>query len=203
MARPRSFDHDQAVAAAAELFRQRGFDATSIRDLTAHLGISTSSLYAAFGGKEGIFMAALRHAALGDRAMLERQFDTPGGVAQGLRTLYGEMIDGLLGGPDAFVSLTLRAGIELADQHPEVLAFLREHFDEVVALLATRLLAAEARGELRLALPAEDLGRFLLLSAFNLTFVAKLHRGRAELDAYVQAVLMAVLGAPGPSEVPS
>lgn len=203
MARPRAFDHDQAVAAAAELFRERGYEATSIRDLTAHLGVSTSSLYAAFGDKDGVFMAALRHAADGDRAMVLAQLDGAPTLSQGLRDLYRNAIDGYLAAPSPFLSLTLRAGLELADRRPEVLNFLRAHLDELIALLAERLRAADARGELSLSLAAEDLARYLLLSVFNLMFVVKLHRGRAELDAYVQAVLMAVLPQPGPSEVPS
>ena len=50
MARPREFDKTEVVAQAAELFRAKGFEATSMRDLIAHLGLSSSSIYGAFGG---------------------------------------------------------------------------------------------------------------------------------------------------------
>lgn len=203
MARPRAFDQAKAIAAAAELFREHGYEATSIRDLTAHLGVSTSSLYAAFGDKDGVFMAALRHAAEGDKTMILSQVDGGATFADGLRGLYRNATQQYLSAPHPFLSLTLRAGLEMADRRPEVLALLRGHLKELTALLAERLRAAEARGELRLALGADDLARYLLLSVFNLMFVVKLQRGRAELDAYVQAVLMAVLPPPGPSEVPS
>ncbi|MGW1226739.1 TetR/AcrR family transcriptional regulator [Streptomyces sp. NPDC001478] len=58
--RPRAFDRDQAVLEAARLFWRRGYSGTSTRALTAALGLSTSSLYAAFGSKAGLFEEAVR-----------------------------------------------------------------------------------------------------------------------------------------------
>ncbi|NUQ95230.1 MAG: TetR/AcrR family transcriptional regulator [Streptomyces sp.] len=58
--RPRAFDRDRAVLDAARLFWRRGYSGTSTRALTASLGLSTSSLYAAFGSKAGLFEEAVR-----------------------------------------------------------------------------------------------------------------------------------------------
>lgn len=58
--RPRAFDRDRVVLDAARLFWRRGYSGTSTRALTAALGLSTSSLYAAFGSKAGLFEEAVR-----------------------------------------------------------------------------------------------------------------------------------------------
>ncbi|HTS83612.1 MAG TPA: TetR/AcrR family transcriptional regulator [Usitatibacter sp.] len=56
--RPRAFDRDKALAAAVEVFWRKGFEGTSISDLTEAMGINPPSLYAAFGDKEQLFLEA-------------------------------------------------------------------------------------------------------------------------------------------------
>ena len=57
--RPRGFDPDQAVAAAQRLFHAHGYDAVSVADLTAAIGINPPSFYAAFGSKAGLYARIL------------------------------------------------------------------------------------------------------------------------------------------------
>lgn len=57
--RPREFCVDGALAAALRVFWTKGFDGTSVNDLTCAMGISKPSLYAAFGNKEALFHKAL------------------------------------------------------------------------------------------------------------------------------------------------
>ena len=197
MARPREFDKAKVVALAAELFRLKGYQATSMRDLIAHVGLASSSIYAAFGGKYGLFMAALQHGAAQDRAMIEAALEDPAGVMAGMAALYGGLVDSLLAEDGVAASLTLRAALESLGSEGEghendVLDALRTHFTDISTIVALRLEQAEARGELRLNQRAADLALFILLNAFNLTFVVKLTRDRDRLAAYVRAALDAV-----------
>lgn len=56
--RPRSFDRDAALAAALEQFWRAGYEETSIATLTAAMGLTPPSLYAAFGNKQRLFEEA-------------------------------------------------------------------------------------------------------------------------------------------------
>lgn len=74
--RPREFDRDEALRAAALLFWKHGFSGTSTRSLSTSLGISSSSLYAAFGSKADLFDEAVRtyarrYSAIYDAALTE------------------------------------------------------------------------------------------------------------------------------------
>jgi TetR/AcrR family transcriptional repressor of nem operon len=64
MPRAREFDLERATDAAVACFWERGYAATSVRDLCAAMGVQSGSFYAAFGSKEACFRAALdRYAA--------------------------------------------------------------------------------------------------------------------------------------------
>ena len=66
MARPRSFDTDQALDLARDVFWRKGFQSTSLDDITAATGLAKPSLYAAFGDKNAMFLKVLEryHASI-------------------------------------------------------------------------------------------------------------------------------------------
>jgi TetR/AcrR family transcriptional regulator, transcriptional repressor for nem operon len=59
MPRPRRFDEQHVVDRAMELFWTKGYEATSISDLTAELGVHPGTIYRTFGDKHALFLRAL------------------------------------------------------------------------------------------------------------------------------------------------
>jgi len=55
MPRPREFDEDTALDAATAQFWSHGYEATSVRDLAATMGLTAASLYNAFGDKRTLY----------------------------------------------------------------------------------------------------------------------------------------------------
>ena len=59
--RPRIFDMEAVLEAAMLLFWEQGYEATSLAQLRETTGLSSASLYGAFGSKEGLFEKAVEH----------------------------------------------------------------------------------------------------------------------------------------------
>jgi TetR/AcrR family transcriptional regulator, transcriptional repressor for nem operon len=120
MGRPRAFDEDETVRAAARLFADRGFDGTSVDDLVNGLGVHRGSLYKVFGSKRGLYLAALRHHLDHEILPLTAALavvDHPG-------TALSRAVAGFDGGPAA--GLLLLAAAERAPHDPEVAALVTE-----------------------------------------------------------------------------
>jgi len=57
--RQRTFDKEDALKKAMDVFWLKGYSGTSLSDLTGAMSINKPSLYAAFGNKEALFVKAL------------------------------------------------------------------------------------------------------------------------------------------------
>src|SRR6267378_8683733 len=61
--RPREFNMDAALDKSVRVFRERGYNATSIADLTRAMELASGSVYKAFKDKRAVFLAAFDHEA--------------------------------------------------------------------------------------------------------------------------------------------
>ena len=81
LGRPAAFDKEAALDVAMRLFWERGYEGTSMADLSHAMGIHPSSIYAAFGDKQALFaLAAKRYMEVPGqymvRALAEPTFET-------------------------------------------------------------------------------------------------------------------------------
>ncbi|WP_413755376.1 TetR/AcrR family transcriptional regulator [Streptomyces sp. MMBL 11-3] len=75
--RPRGFDTEEALQRAMVVFWEHGYDGVSLTDLTRAMGITKTSMYAAFGNKEDLFRRALERYAEGPGSYGTRALEEP------------------------------------------------------------------------------------------------------------------------------
>ena len=77
LGRPRAFDADKVLDRALQVFWRKGYEGTSLSDLTNAMGINRPSLYAAFGDKEALFRKVLDRYADGPASYVGKALEEP------------------------------------------------------------------------------------------------------------------------------
>jgi TetR/AcrR family transcriptional repressor of nem operon len=162
VARTREFDTEAAVERAMDLFWSRGFAATSVQDLVDATGVGRGSLYAAFGSKEGLYLAAL------DR--YREQLAVPMVTALRSGAPVRDVVRGLLEGLAAQAvadqqrrgCLMVNAATERCPGDPTVARRVRDTVAANEAALVEALTAARAAGQLGADKDPVALARFLV-----------------------------------------
>ncbi|MET0703609.1 MAG: TetR/AcrR family transcriptional regulator [Mycobacterium sp.] len=186
--RPRGFDVDEALERAMLVFWEQGYEGATLADLTDAMGITRTSMYAAFGNKEALFHKAL-----------ERYFEGP--ASYGLRALAEptarRVAEAFLAGavhtttrPDSPAGcLTVQGSLASGDAgRParDALVLCRE---QTWSHLRDRFTAAVDAGDLTPATDPGLLARYLLTVGNGIAVQAASGVGSEELQRVADAAL--------------
>ncbi|WP_087687922.1 TetR/AcrR family transcriptional regulator [Pandoraea sp. PE-S2R-1] len=190
--RPREFDIDQAVEAAARVFWEHGYHATPVDALCDATGVFRGSLYRTFGDKHGLLVAAFEQYAEGAVARLKERLaaDLPPETALREALLHYTRVN---------LSLADRHGCFITNTALELLPddrVLRPYVESALQRIATQFSLAIARGQqagqFDRALDAEDVGRFLLCMVQGIRVLGKTDMDEAALASIVDMALRAL-----------
>ncbi len=190
--RPRAFDRGAALAQATHLFWRKGFEATSIADLTEAMGIGSPSLYAAFGSKEALYVEALHHYGENYDPLVWDRFRAAGTAREAVTSYLLDSAAVLTGSvadnpPGCMVTLSSVC----SENHSDLDELLRSGRAATLDRLEARLGKAVAEGELPASLDIRALARFVQSVQSGMSILARDGASRAELEA---AARIAMLG---------
>lgn len=189
MARPRGFDETVALDAAIECFRRRGYEATSIHDLTECMGIGPTSLYNSFGDKRALFIKALeRYVDCSVRARLKRlEGSLP--PEQAVRTLIEDVVERSLTDRTRGGCLLINSALEIAPHDREVGAEIAKRLGEIEGFFRRCISAAQSSGTVSRKLNSRDCARLLLGVLLGIRVLARSKPERTLLEGVARPAL--------------
>lgn len=190
MAQARVLDVEKAIAVATDLFWEKGYEGTSLADLTTAMGVKAPSFYFAFGSKEGLFERVLEHYDAAYMRYASEALLQPTARAVVEFYLY-RMADALTDPAHPPGCLAVNSALPCANDGGFVrnrIAKLREtRRDQFM----TRFEAAKADGDLPADADSEELTRFIMTVGWGMAGDAQSGATRENLYATAARALKA------------
>ena len=197
MARPREFDEDAVLDAAMNCFWERGFEATSVRELAAEMGISSPSLYNAFGDKRALFRKVLEHYAQHSARARIARLESTLPPKEAVRAFITEIVEHSLDDQDRRGCLLVNSALEVAPHDAEIGLDIAERLGEIEAFFRRSIAAAQTNGTIPPERSADDLARLMLGVLLGIRVLARSKPDRALLEGVARPAL-ALLEWPDP-----
>jgi AcrR family transcriptional regulator len=152
---------ERLLRAAADVFARRGYDGTRVADIAAAAGVSNGALYAHFGSKAELLVAALR--THGRRQLADLFAADPDQSITELLLVIGRSLPDRR---DPCGNLVVE-GLVAARRDQDVAGPMRDYVSERSDLIADLIRVAQAAGEIDDALSPDALAHFCLLLAMG------------------------------------
>lgn len=193
--RPRAFEPEVALGKAMDTFRDGGFAATSLDELSEAMGINRPSLYGTFGDKRDLFLKAYERYRAEMATTFAHAFDPALTLRQMLEKIYATALDVYLAGengPRGCFTVMTATSEAMAD--PDIRSLVQRALGSTQRTLARRFQAAVESGELPPTANVRVLSQIAASTIETLAIRARARLPRAELEAIAKGTVDLICG---------
>ena len=159
--RPREFDEEAVLAAAMDAFWRKGYEATSLVDLTEATGLNKASLYRVFGDKHQLFKTTLKHYAEMEFREVTSVIREDASPLENIRAIVRKITTDFAHEKGCMITNSM---VELAPHDAEIGQMLQEFGEKRVQALTGVITMAQQAGEIRPELVPLELAASLMIT---------------------------------------
>ncbi|MBB6672953.1 TetR/AcrR family transcriptional regulator [Cohnella nanjingensis] len=189
MVRPREFDEEQALDEAMQLFWEKGYEATSLSDLTSRMGIQRPSIYSAYGDKKALFEAALRRYSNVHAAQVRGKLQHQSSAKEAFRAFFEDLVAEEYQASPNRGCFCINTMVELAPHDEKFEVLTREHQMYLSVLFQETIEQGIRSGELAANTNAKALAQTFVVALIGLTVMMKSRPDRRFVDHAVETIL--------------
>ncbi len=188
--RPRAFDVDDALDRALEVFWEKGYEGTTLPDLTRAMGINRPSLYAAFGNKESLFRKTIDR-YINSHACHVKEAFAKANAKEVVKHLLTRSIDMVTNSKTPRGCFLVQGALVCGESADPLRQELIQRRSAGEAALCDRFKQAIAEGDLSQETDPADLARYVFVIAHGLSVQAASGVSKAKLNKVVELALRA------------
>ncbi|MRX10799.1 TetR family transcriptional regulator [Pseudoduganella sp. FT25W] len=184
---------EQIVSTSLNLLHSKGFNATSVQDITDAAGVPKGSFYNHFTSKEALGLEVVQRylAAVGELAAVLH--DGTLAPRARLQQYFERMIAGNAANDFHCGCLLGNFSTELSNQIPAMRSAMQQAFAGSAELLASVIAAGQRDGSIRSSVPAAELAAFVNDAWQGAVLRTKTEQSREPLDRFARMTLGTIL----------
>lgn len=187
--RPLSFNREQALQIALQLFWQQGYEGTSIADLVAAMGIAPPSLYSAFGSKEQLYLEVLDLYLQGPGNFIRHALLHAADAQSFARQILSSAADEFSAHSHPSGCIVATGLLASATLHHNIAQHMRELRTATLDAISQRFEHAKVSGELPTATNCHSLARFFAAVIQGMSIQARDGADASELHAMAKQAM--------------
>lgn len=192
MAKAGKQNRQNVVDKATNLYWEKGFHGTSMRNLQDEIDMRPGSIYAAFGSKEGLFKEALQHYAQQGLIKLDTLKSISGSPLMGLKAFVeAAVIKSQTCAPSGLCMLTKTIS-ELTEEHAELLTEAKHLLNEVEKGFEKTFIEAQKIGEVDKQKNAKQLARYLQIQIMGLRTYARVNHDQKAIKELIDGLFTSI-----------
>jgi TetR/AcrR family transcriptional repressor of nem operon len=189
MARLKAFDEERVLDQAVDCFWLRGYEATSVRDLSTAMGIGGTSLYNTFGDKRALFVRCLeRYANRSSRERMAR-IEERHAPKEAIAAFLSEIVERSLKDPDCKGCLLVNSALDVGPHDRAIGAAVAGYLDEIRDFFRRNLDAACRAGTVARTIDPESVSGHLLGVLMGIRTLARVKPERKLLESVARPAL--------------
>jgi len=180
MGRPAKFCKEKAIEIALETFWKKGYEATSVSELSAAMSITRSSFYNCFKTREALFDMVLERYQSRSPDYFLRSLDDNAAIIPAIRRAFKNLCAARAKDPEGKGCLIIKCLTEAAndeDAEPQLAAMMKSKVERYEGLINRAI----RRGELPVETDVTLIARTLITQMIGLNIMSKLVRSEDEL----------------------
>ncbi len=189
--RPRAFDKDEALRQAMNVFWAKGYQETSMADLIAAMDLSPTSIYAAFGSKEGLFQAVIEFYSRTEGSGIWENVATAPTAMQAIEHVLTSTAKAFTKGGSSRGCMIVLAAPQSEGAHPAICDMLKAKRVENIKRLQERFEQAVTDGELPDGTDCNGLANYFVTVQHGISIQARDGASRATLLAVADHAMAA------------
>ena len=146
MARNVEFNEEEAIQKAMEVFWAKGYNSTTLRDLTTAMKINSSSLYNTIGDKHELFIRCVQHYSDQKKKDYQKRMATSESRFTILVNYIHDAVNVIINGKNS--CMAIRTAFELATDDQRVKSILKADSDYSYRFMQTLIKGAMEEGKI-------------------------------------------------------